>query len=80
MEGGRVDDERIVVWGKPALNYGGTEVNIILEELFHCAQYEGINNMSWTGDVETGEIPAKEFSARVFPFFFISMVFGFQQK
>ena len=69
MEGGRVDDERIVVWGKPALNYGGTEVNIILEELFHCAQYEGINNMSWTGDVETGEIPAKEFSARVFPFF-----------
>ncbi|MBO4306722.1 MAG: hypothetical protein J5848_00215 [Bacteroidales bacterium] len=69
IKGGRVDDDRIVVWGKPADNYGGTEENIILEELFHCAQYAGINNMRWTGDVETEEIPAKEFSARIYPYF-----------
>ena len=69
ITGGFVDDARIVVWGKPAYNYGGKEENIILEELYHCAQYERINNMTWTGNIETEEIPAKEFSARVFPYF-----------
>ncbi len=69
IRGGCVENERIVVWGKPAANYGGTEENIILEELFHCAQYEGVNNMTWTGDVATGEIPAKEFSVRICPYF-----------
>ena len=69
MKGGIVHDEHIVAWGDPAANYGGSEANIIIEEMYHCAQYEGINGMSWTGDVETGEIPAKEFSARICPDF-----------
>lgn len=56
-----------VVWGKPAVNHGGDEKNVLAEEIYHCYQ---IAKGDWKFSGMTRdqmldlEIQAKEFAAQ----------------
>jgi hypothetical protein len=65
--GGQVSQDNVVTWGDPENeSYGGNDMDVLTEELFHCKQIDdGLWNWSGgKGNLDL-EVQAKEFTAKV---------------